>query len=143
MSVKVDSGLRRRYNLVRKTNLANLVRLKEAQAMQVNMLDAKTNLSSLVKLLETGEEEAIVIARAGKPEAKLVGYDEVDVSKRVYLTRNGHGAYTIMSIEEADELDRLRAVHTLLSDLKEAEDKADREGWISDEEMQKEMGLSE
>lgn len=87
MSVKVDSGLRRRYNLVRKTNLANLVRLKEAQAMQVNMLDAKTNLSSLVKLLETGEEEAIVIARAGKPVAKLVGYDEVDVSKRIGIAK--------------------------------------------------------
>ena len=42
-----------------------------------------------------------------------------------------------------DELDRLRAVHSLLSDLREAEERADREGWISDEDMQKEMGLTE
>jgi len=67
---------------------------------------------------------------------------EVDKSSRVYLTRNGRGAYA-MTVEEADELDRLRAVHSLLSDLREAEERADREGWISDEDMQKEMGLTE
>ena len=68
---------------------------------------------------------------------------EVDNSSRVYLTRNGRGAYAIMTVEEADELDRLRAVHTLLSNLHDAEERADREGWISDDEMQKEMGLTE
>ena len=68
---------------------------------------------------------------------------EVDNSSRVYLTRNGRGAYAIMTVEEADELDRLRAVHSLISDLREAEERADREGWISDDDMQKEMELSE
>ena len=68
---------------------------------------------------------------------------EVDVSKRVYLTRNGRGAYAIMTVEEADELDRLRAVHAVLSDLKRAEERSNHEGWVSDEEMQKEMGLEE
>ena len=34
---------------------------------------------------------------------------EVDKKNRVYLTRNGHGAYTIMTVAEADELDRIRA----------------------------------
>ena len=46
---------------------------------------------------------------------------ELDASNRVYLTRNGRGAYAIMTVEEADELDRLRAVHAVLSDLKKAE----------------------
>ena len=32
---------------------------------------------------------------------------EVDKKKRVYLTRNGHGAYAIMTVAEADELDRI------------------------------------
>ena len=45
---------------------------------------------------------------------------EVDANSRVYLTRNGRGAYTIMSVEEADELDRLRALHNVLTDLKKA-----------------------
>lgn len=34
---------------------------------------------------------------------------EVDSASRVYLTRNGQGAYAIMSIEELDELDRIKA----------------------------------
>lgn len=68
---------------------------------------------------------------------------EVDASNRVYLTRNGRGAYAIMTVEEADELDRLRAVHAVLSDLKKAEERANLEGWVSDEEMQKEMGLED
>lgn len=80
-----------------------------------------------------------------KPISDLRNYTEVlkevDVSRRVYLTRNGHGAYTIMSIEEADELDRLRAVHGLLADLRRAEERAEREGWVSDEEMQEIMVL--
>jgi len=37
---------------------------------QVNVLDAKTRLSALLARVEAGEE--IVIARAGKPVAKLV-----------------------------------------------------------------------
>ena len=41
-----------------------------------------------------------------------------------------------MSIEEADELDRLKAANTIVSNLRKAEEQADREGWISDEEIQ-------
>lgn len=41
----------------------------------VNMLDAKTNLSKLVDAVETGAEEEIIIARNGKPAAKLVQLD--------------------------------------------------------------------
>ena len=39
----------------------------------VNLYDAKTNLSKLVDRAAAGEE--IVIAKAGKPKAKLVPYD--------------------------------------------------------------------
>ena len=38
----------------------------------VNMLDAKTHLSRLVQQVETGEESEIVIARTGRPVARLV-----------------------------------------------------------------------
>jgi prevent-host-death family protein len=41
--------------------------------MQVNMHEAKTSLSRLVERASQGEE--IVIARAGKPAAKLVPYE--------------------------------------------------------------------
>ena len=38
----------------------------------VNMHEAKTNFSKLVKQVEAGEE--IVVARAGEPVAKIVAY---------------------------------------------------------------------
>jgi prevent-host-death family protein len=54
----------------------------------VNMHQAKSTLSSLVKKLETGEEREIVIARNGKPVARLVPeVAEVDVSKRIGLLK--------------------------------------------------------
>ena len=82
-----------------------------------------------------------------KPISDLRNYTEVlkevDTNRRVYLTRNGHGVYAIMSIEEADALDRLKAAHAVVADLKIAEERADREGWLTDSEIQKEMGLEE
>lgn len=38
----------------------------------VNMLQAKTHLSRLVEAVEKGEEREIVIARNGRPVARLV-----------------------------------------------------------------------
>jgi len=38
----------------------------------VNMLEAKSNLSRLVAAVESGAEKEIVIARNGRPAAKLV-----------------------------------------------------------------------
>ncbi|MBX4420854.1 type II toxin-antitoxin system Phd/YefM family antitoxin, partial [Mycobacterium tuberculosis] len=40
----------------------------------VNMHEAKTRLSSLVEGLETGRDNEIVLARNGKPVARLVAY---------------------------------------------------------------------
>ncbi|ATU90750.1 type II toxin-antitoxin system Phd/YefM family antitoxin [Phyllobacterium zundukense] len=42
--------------------------------LTINMHDAKTRLSSLVEGLEAGRENEIVLARNGKPVAKLVPY---------------------------------------------------------------------
>ena len=64
---------------------------------------------------------------------------QVDVSKRVYLTRNGHGEYGILTMEEIDELDRYRAAYQLITKLKKSEERANLEGWISSEEVEKEL----
>ena len=80
-----------------------------------------------------------------KPVSDLRNYTdvlkEVDVSSRVYLTMNGHGEYAILTMDEIDELDRLKAAYALLSDLQNAEDRANKEGWISQEDIDKEFGL--
>lgn len=81
-----------------------------------------------------------------KPISDLRNYTEllkdVDKNQRVYLTRNGRGAYTIMTMEESEKLDRLSAYYDLLADLMSAEERASKEGWISSEEMERELGLN-
>jgi prevent-host-death family protein len=49
----------------------------------VNMLEAKSNLSRLVEAVESGAEDEIVIARNGKPAAKLVPIARKPVGKRL------------------------------------------------------------
>ena len=51
--------------------------------MQTNMLETKNSLSGLVRMVESGQEDCVVIARHGKPVAKIVRYDEVGTSRRV------------------------------------------------------------
>ena len=81
------------------------------------------------------------------PISNLRNYTEVlkefDNRKRVYLTRNGHGVYIIMTIAEVDELDKIRAAQALAVDLKRAEDRANREGWIDADEFDREMEVIE
>ena len=48
----------------------------------VNMLDAKTNLSRLVEAVESGDESEILIARNGRPVARLTAVKR-DVSRRI------------------------------------------------------------
>ena len=51
-----------------------------ARATQVNIHEAKTHLSRLVERAEAGEE--IVIARAGRPVARLVGVGKPPAARR-------------------------------------------------------------
>ena len=64
----------------------------------VNMLDAKTNLSKLVEAVESGAEKEVIIARNGKPAARLVAVETtVNTSNRVGLFE---GKYPSMSLED-------------------------------------------
>jgi prevent-host-death family protein len=53
----------------------------------VNMLDAKNNLSKLVEAVESGGEVEIVIARNGKPAARLVPLDQKKRGVRLGLAK--------------------------------------------------------
>ena len=55
--------------------------------MQVSILEAKTNLSALVRLVESGKEDGIIISRYGKPVVKMVIYNETPVSKRIGVAK--------------------------------------------------------
>jgi prevent-host-death family protein len=55
----------------------------------VNMLEAKTSLPELVRQVESGAQREIVIARAGRPAARLVplAQPQADRSRRIGVAR--------------------------------------------------------
>lgn len=53
----------------------------------VNMLQAKSSLSRLVEAIEQGQEREIIIARNGRPAAKLVPIDNVSAGKRIGIAK--------------------------------------------------------
>jgi len=53
----------------------------------VNMLEAKSNLSRLVEAIEQGTEREIVIARNGRPAARLVAIDSAPASRRIGVAK--------------------------------------------------------
>ena len=55
--------------------------------MLVSILEAKTNLSNIVRLVESGKEEQVIIARYGKPVVKMVVYNDTPVSKRIGVAK--------------------------------------------------------
>ncbi len=60
--------------------------------LAVNMLQAKSTLSRLVEAIELGEEREIVIARNGRPAAKLVPIDVQPTGKRIGVAK---GSFTV------------------------------------------------
>ena len=53
----------------------------------VNMLQAKFTLSRLVEAIEQGQEREIVIARNGRPAARLVPMDVAPAGKRLGVAK--------------------------------------------------------
>lgn len=53
----------------------------------VNMLEAKSSLSRLVDAIEQGREREIVIARNGKPAARLVPMHTAPAGKRIGVAK--------------------------------------------------------
>lgn len=53
----------------------------------INMLQAKSSLSRLVEAIETGQEKEIVIARNGRPAAKLVPVEAGSPGSRIGVAK--------------------------------------------------------
>jgi antitoxin (DNA-binding transcriptional repressor) of toxin-antitoxin stability system len=64
----------------------------------VNMLEAKSSLSRLVQAIEEGREKEIVIARNGRPAARLVPLENAPAERRLGVAK---GRFTMPdSIDE-------------------------------------------
>ncbi len=63
---------------------------------------------------------------------------QVSYGNPVYLTKNGRGDVALVNIQELDEL---RALKGLFSELEKGESSARKEGWISIDDAEKRLGL--
>ncbi len=66
----------------------------------INMLDAKSSLSRLVEAVESGSEAEIVIARNGRPAARLVPLAPPRTGQRIGVAK---GRFTVPDSIDADE----------------------------------------
>ena len=72
-----------------------------------------------------------------KPVSDLRNYGEilrdVAIGQPVFLTKNGHGRYAVLDIEEYREYEKLKAMSRLLSELDKGRVSGERDGWLSAE----------
>lgn len=68
---------------------------------KMNVLEAKTNFSKLLAMLENHEEDEIIICKNNKEIAKITLIPQVDVSKRIGIAK---GLFTVPDdINEMDD----------------------------------------
>lgn len=73
----------------------------------VNMHEAKSNLSKLVEAVETGEQQEVIIARNGKPVARIVPLEGRAMYAHEVTSRLGiaAGRFPARSFEELQDGD--------------------------------------
>ena len=80
-----------------------------------------------------------------QPISELKNYtsiiNQVSYGNRIYLTKNGHGQCAIIDMKELDELDKQKALLTLMTKLNEAKESVEREETISADDLEAELGV--
>ena len=61
--------------------------------------------------------------------------EKVEKDKPVYLTRNGHGVYSIRDIQDEENFQKAEAMIRLLCEINAGIRSAEEEGWISEEDF--------
>lgn len=80
-----------------------------------------------------------------KPVSDLRNYadvlSEVRENEPVYLTKNGRGCYAIVDMDYINDYERMKAELRFFTELNAAEKRADKEGWISSDEVKRRLGI--
>lgn len=61
--------------------------------------------------------------------------EKVHTGSPVYLTRNGHGAYSIRDMKDEENFQKAEAMIQLMCELNAGIRSAEDEGWISEDEF--------
>jgi len=74
-----------------------------------------------------------------KPISDLRNYGEVlrnvAVGAPVFLTKNGHGRYAVLDIDEYKEFEKMTAWRTLKSELDKGRLSGEENGWIASDKV--------
>ncbi|MBQ9045152.1 MAG: type II toxin-antitoxin system prevent-host-death family antitoxin [Oscillospiraceae bacterium] len=74
-----------------------------------------------------------------KPVSDLRNYGEVlrdvAVGQPVFLTKNGHGRYAVLDMEEYREYEKLKAMRMLLRELDKGRISGERDGWLTADDV--------
>ena len=80
-----------------------------------------------------------------KPVSDLRNYydvlSEVHEDAPVYLTKNGRGAYAIVTIDEYEKLERLKSIMELRNEILKAVEMDEKEGVLSEDEVKRRFGI--
>ena len=79
-----------------------------------------------------------------KPVSDLRNYGEVlrdvAVGQPVFLTKNGHGRYAVLDMEEYRQYEKLLAREKLLAELEKGRRSGEEEGYLTADDVFKELG---
>ena len=82
-----------------------------------------------------------------KPVSDLRNYGEVlrdvAVGCPVFLTRNGHGRYAILDMEEYQEYERIKAMQWLMGELEKGRRSGEEKGYIPAEDVFRELSIGD
>ncbi len=80
-----------------------------------------------------------------KPVSDLRNYydvlSEVRENAPVYLTKNGRGAYVIVTMDDYENLERLKSIIELRSEIMKAVERDEKEGVLSEDEVKRRFGI--
>ena len=69
-----------------------------------------------------------------KPVSDLRNYGEVlrdvAVGQPVFLTKNGHGRYAVLDMEEYREYEKMKAMNWLMGELDKGRISGEQDGWL-------------
>ena len=78
-----------------------------------------------------------------KPVSDLRNYGEVlrevAIGAPVFLTKNGHGRYVVLDIDEYKEFEKMTAGRTLKAELDRGRQSGEENGWIGADEVRARM----
>ncbi|MBP3240246.1 MAG: prevent-host-death protein [Oribacterium sp.] len=73
------------------------------------------------------------------PVSELRNYgqilEKVKPNSPVYLTKNGHGQFSVHSIEDDEEFEKAKAIVKLMAEINKGILSGEENGWLSDEDL--------